>query len=127
MSVSAVDSAFDTYTAAFGTLDLATIVPLYDSELAIVTSQGVNAMNGVEAIRSYLADVTERLKAQGYRRTDLRDRQTRMLSESLAQISGLAVRFDSSDHEIARFGLIYTFRCDNGNWKLSAMVIHDAA
>ena len=84
-------------------------------------------MNGTDAIRSYLADVAKRLDASGYRRTELCCRQTRMLSRSLAQVSGIAVRYDSAERDIGQFGLIYTFRCDHGSWKLSAMVIHDAA
>jgi hypothetical protein len=108
----------------YSTLDVDTILPLYDSRLATVTGAGVTALNGAAAIRAEIGAVVARLALQSYARTELRDRRTRLLSAALGEISGLAIRFDTTDREINRFGLIYTFRNVSDAWKLSVMVIH---
>jgi hypothetical protein len=47
-----VEAAFETYIAAFETLELERALPLYDSPVVLITAQGVTAMHDPDAVRS---------------------------------------------------------------------------
>jgi hypothetical protein len=127
MDAASVETSFDEYMAAFESLDLSRIIPYFDEQLAIISSAGVIAMADREAIERVFEGLTTQLSGQDYARTEVLDRTTKMLSPSIAQVSALLVRYDSTGSEIGRFGAVYTLRNSDGSWKVGAIVMHDAA
>ena len=69
-----VEAAFETYIAAFETLELERVLPLYDSPVVLITAQGVTAMHDPDAVRSQLSGMIAQLRSADYERTDFRDR-----------------------------------------------------
>jgi len=78
--------------STFESLELEAVLPLYDSPLVLVTSQGVTAMRDPDAGRSLLSGMIAQLRDANYGRTEFRDRRIQVLDEKLALVSGLAVR-----------------------------------
>jgi Domain of unknown function (DUF4440) len=120
-----VEAAFETYIAAFETLELERALPLYDSPVVLITAQGVTAMHDPDVVRSQLSGMIAQLRSADYERTDFRDRRIQVLDENLALVSGLAVRIDSQGAEIGRFEAVYTLRRNENKWRVASIVIHD--
>jgi hypothetical protein len=122
-----LEAAFEDYMRAFETLDLDRILPHFDEQAALVTAAGTVAMPDRDAIQRALGPMVEQSRSQNYDRSEMRNRNLKMLSLSLAQVTGVLVRLDRSGKEISHFGVVYAMRNADGDWKVAAITVHDAA
>jgi hypothetical protein len=68
----------------------------------------------------------EHAKSQGYHRTAVVDLVIRALAPGLAELTGVFVRYDGSQSEIARFGFTYIVRRGADQWRIVVAVAHEA-
>ncbi len=113
------------YVRAFETLDQENVLPFYNLPCMFVAPPGAVVVSDATAARALVSQLIEQARGQGYRRTELRDVDMRLLSERLALVAGVFVRFGAGDQEIARFGFQYTMRNAGDGWKIVVALAHD--
>jgi len=119
------EEALHDYLRQFETGDLEAIAPFYHLPCVFIAPQGVFAAADGTTLRGLLDEFVRRLRAQSYRRTDFSGLSVRTLASDLASCTGVFVRFNGSDQEIARTGFTYTMRCDGGRWKIVVAAVHE--
>ena len=119
------EAALHAYIRAFEALDPEAALPFYHLPSMFIAPQGVFAAPDASTVRALLAQFMDQLRAQAYRRTELRGVEVRSLSAGLASCAGVFVRFNASGQEIARPGFTYTMRNSGGSWKIVVAAVHD--
>jgi len=119
------EAALRAYIHALETLDPEAALPFYHLPSMFIATQGVFAAPDAATLRSLLAQFMSQLRAQSYRRTHISGLEVRALSSGLASCTGVFVRFNASDQEIARPGFTYTMRNSGGSWKIVVAAVHD--
>jgi len=116
----------DAYVRAFETLRGENVVPFYELPCTFIRPDGAWVVpDGATAL--VLANhLIEHAKGQGYHRTEVVDLMVRALAPALAELSGVFVRYDGSQSEIARFGFTYIVRGGTDQWRIVVAVAHEA-
>jgi hypothetical protein len=115
------------YVRAFETLRAENVVPFYELPCTFIRPDGVWVVQD-EATALVLANhLIDHAKAQGYYWTATTDVAARALAPGLAEITGVLVRYDASQSEIARFGFTYIVRGGADRWRIIVAVAHEAA
>jgi hypothetical protein len=115
------------YVGAFETLRGGHVVPFYELPCTFIRPDGVWVVQD-EATALVLANhLIEQATAQGYCRTAVLGLAVRTLAPGLAEITGVFVRLDAADAEIARFGFTYIVRQGPDGWRIVVAVAHEAA
>ena len=115
----------DAYVRAFETLRGENVVPFYELPCTFIRPDGAWVVQD-EATALVLANhLIEHAKGQGYRRTEVVDLMIRALAPGLAELTGVFVRYDGSQSEIARFGFTYIVRGGAGQWRIVVAVAHE--
>lgn len=116
----------DAYVRAFETLHGEHVVPFYELPCTFIRPDGTWVVQD-DATALVLANhLIEHAKGQGYHRTEVSGLVTRELAPGLAELTGLFVRFDASEAEIARFGFTYIVRAGAGRWRIVVAAAHEA-
>ena len=114
------------YVRAFETLRAEAVVPFYELPCTFIRPDGTWVVQDDATALALAGRLIEHAIAQGYHRTDVVRLAVRPMAASLAELSGVFVRYDASQAEIARFGFTYIVRQRPGGWKIIAAVAHDA-
>lgn len=115
------------YLSAFHTLEARAVVPFYAPPCLFVTEQSVVAMNSAKDIERLFVQVIEALKSRNYHHSDVTNLKVNMLSERLAELNGLAIRYSTSGAELERSGASYTLRRSAESWKFVSAVAYPLA
>jgi len=115
--------AFRAYMRAFETLDPEAALPFYHLPSIFVSSQGVFAVPDEQTARALMSQFMGQLRSQSYQRTEVVGLTVWRLSPDLASCSGVFVRFDTQNDEIARLGFTYTLRHAQ-SWKIAVAIVH---
>jgi hypothetical protein len=114
------------YVRAFETLRGENVVPFYQLPCTFIRPDGAWVVQD-EATALVLANhLIEHAKGQGYHRTEVVDLMNRALAPGLAELTGVFVRYDESQSEIARFGFTYIVRGGADQWRIVVAVAHEA-
>ena len=114
------------YVRAFETLRGENVVPFYELPCTFVRPDGVWIVSD-DATALVLANhLIEHARNQGYHRTEVAALAERTLARGLAELTGMFVRYDASNAEIARFGFTYIVRGVADLWRIVVAVAHDA-
>lgn len=116
----------EAYVRAFETLRGENLVPFYELPCTFIRPDGAWVVQD-EATALVLADhLIEHAKGQGYHRTEVVNLMIRALAPALAELTGVFVRYDGSQSEIARFGFTYIVRGGDDRWRIVVAVAHEA-
>jgi hypothetical protein len=114
------------YVRAFESMRGEDVVPFYELPCTFIRPDGVWVVQD-DATALVLANhLIEHAASQGYCRTGIPELTTRMLAPGLAELTGVFVRYDASESDIARFGFTYIVRGGAGGWRIVVAVAHEA-
>lgn len=119
-----IRQTYEDYLGAFHTLDAKAVAPFYAVPCLFVTDPGVVLMTEAGDVERLFATLIEELRARDYDHSEVKDLEVRLLSEYLALVSGLAIRFAKDGSELERTGATYTMRKVEGAWKFATVVAH---
>ena len=120
------EHALRAYVTAFATLDADTILPFYHLPCMFLTPFGTFLVSDVEASRVLVGMLIDQARSQGYHHTTIRHLDVRQLTPRLAILTGMFVRFNAAQDEIARFGFAYTLLHDGTGWRITVAIAHEA-
>lgn len=113
-----VDAAFDSYLEVWEALDEDEILPYFNKPTVLISPQFVMQMPDESAFRNVVAAKAAQLRGANYRRRELRDRETKVLAETLAMVSGTLCDLNEEGTEFDRTGASYTFIASDGAWRI---------
>ncbi len=119
------EAALEAYIRAFETLDSDAALPFYYVPCMFIAPQGVFPAADANMVRALLDQFMDQLRAQSYSRTDISGLQVRALSSGLASCTGVFVRFNGNDQEIASPGFTYLMRDGGRSWQIVVAAVHD--
>lgn len=120
-----VEEWFRRYFEVFSTLDLEAILPHYHTPMIVVIPGGVIGINSEDDLRNTFSLILSQYTLAGYGRSEILDLDSRSLGQELAEVGGVAVRYDSEGEEFNRFEFRYVMRKDGTTWRIAAMVNGD--
>jgi hypothetical protein len=116
----------DAYVHAFETLRGENVVPFYELPCTFIRPDGTWVVQDEATALVLASHLIEHAKGQGYHRTEVVDLMIRALAPKLAELTGVFVRYDGSQSEIARFGFTYIVRSNDEHWRIVVAVAHEA-
>ncbi len=122
------DDAIETfrgYTAAFQSLNARAVARHYHVPALLIAPHAVYPLASTEAVEEAYRRVMGDAAAKGYARTEFSPLLERHLAEDLAVISGNGTWKKDSGEELQRFGITYTLRKVENDWRIVVAVIHD--
>jgi hypothetical protein len=110
---------------SFQTLNPRAMVPYYHTPCLSIASEGVSVMATSADVEARFARVMERLKAQGYARSDFSDVRVTLLSDNIALLSVKGARYKTGGELLEPLGVTYTLRKNDAVWKVVVLIRHD--
>jgi hypothetical protein len=120
-------NTFFAYAKAFETLDPNQVVKFFNTPAMLMTPKDFALMLDEATIKLVFLQLFTDLKQKNFKESQLNRYQVTQLSENQAIVSGAATRYDKDGAVLEEFGLTYTLRLDNNQWKIVAGVLHDTA
>lgn len=117
---------FIDYLNDFKSLDVDVVSPYYRLPMTVILQMGVMVLSTEEEMRTNFSLFFEQMRAAGYARTELAEFEGKYLSEDVAEVGGVGVRYTSGGDELNRFLFRYVLRRDDQSWKIAVMVNGDA-
>lgn len=114
------------YADAFALLDVDALIPFFRLPCLFLSPQGAYPVMDVAAVKALLESLLAQARSQGYRRSAISGLEVRMLGERLAWLTGVFVRYNAAEEEIARFGFAYTMLSDGDDWKIAVATAFEA-
>jgi ketosteroid isomerase-like protein len=121
----AIAQVFTDYLETFQKLDPAATLPYFHVPCMFLAPAGVRVLANTADIDELLTQVMAGLKARGYARSELLDRQVKQMSAGAAFVSVSRARYTTDGRELERLGETYTLRKTDGGWKIVVAMIHD--
>ncbi len=118
-------ATFRDYTQAFETLDPQQVVPYFHQPAMLVTTAKVSVLNNTDDIKRVFWILFANLTLKEFKCTQIDALRAEQVSENQAIVSGTATRYDINNLVLDRFGLNYTLRKVDGNWKIVVGILHD--
>jgi hypothetical protein len=113
------------YYAAFSTLNVQAFLRFFH-EPSLLIGPGVVSAPTHAVLTTAFASAIEDLRARGFGRSELNVREVKMLSETGALVTGVAIRFKADGQELERVGVTYVLHKTDTDWKIAVLVLHDA-
>ena len=101
-------------------------MPYFHEPCLIIGPQGVLAAPTRSVLATSLTPVLESLRGRGYGRSELSIRQLKSLSPATILVMGVALRFKVDGQALERAGVTYLLQKTDQQWKIAALVTHDA-
>jgi hypothetical protein len=114
------------YYTAFSALDVQKFLPYFHEPSLLVGPQGIFAASTRADLATAFAPAVESLRVRGFGRSELSPRQSKMLSETAALVTGVAIRYKSDGQELERVGVTYILHRNDAGWKIAVVALHDA-
>jgi ketosteroid isomerase-like protein len=111
------------YYKAFSSLELNAIVSHFCEPCMSIGPEGVFSAATRPELANAFAPFIETLRAKGYGRSEFAEAQVTMLSESVAFVRGLAVRYMADGREMERVQISYLMHRAETGWKIAVMVL----
>jgi hypothetical protein len=121
---SAIES-FRGYAAAFQKLDAREVARHFHIPALLIAPHAVFPLPDAGAVEKEYRRVLGDAAAKGYARTEFSPLLERHLAEDLAVITGNGAWHKASGEELQRFGITYTLRQLQGEWRIVVAAIHD--
>ena len=111
------------YYRVFSTLDLDRIAEYFSEPCIWVGPQRIFSAANRESLTAAIAPLLAGLKSQGYQRSEFAEPHAETLTESVALVQGIAVRYATANAELERVPLSYLLRRTGSNWKIAVMIL----
>lgn len=121
----AVRRAFLDYAQAFEELNPSKVLQFYHYPALLIAPQKAVAINTrLKGFVTFVAVMTE-LKRRDYHHSKTEFLNVKLLSNNLAAVTGVVIRYQKDETELERYGLTYTFRKVDNLWKIIVGSLHD--
>ena len=110
------------YYAAFSSLELDAIVSYFCEPCLSIGPKGVFSAGHRPELGKAFTPFIEGLKEKGYRRSEFEDSEVMTLSEAVALVQGVAVRYFQNG-ETERVPIAYLMHLTDAGWKIAVMVL----
>lgn len=117
---------FSDYLSGFRSLDVDVVSPYYRIPMMVILQMGVMVLSNEDEMRSTFSLFFDQLRAADYARTELAEFDGKYLSQDVAEVGGVGVRYTSAGDELNRFLFRYVLRRDEQDWKIAVMINGDA-
>lgn len=114
------------YYTAFSTLDVHAFLPYFHEPSLLIGPQGIFPAPTHAILSTIFAPALEGLRARGFGRSELSVQQSKILSETAALVTGVAIRYKTDGQELERVGVTYVLHKNDNGWKIAVLVLHDA-
>jgi ketosteroid isomerase-like protein len=121
----AILDTFSRYVRAFESLRPEAVVPYYHQPCLFISPQGVVALPTGADVAGFFQKVMADLRTSGYVSSAFPDLEVLRLSDSLAAVRGLGIWKKADGTDLRRFGLTYTLRKSDAEWRIVVAVAHD--
>lgn len=121
----AVLARFIAYATAFETLKTENVTPFFHHPAMLMTSQQVALMNNDDEVKGVFQALFADLKRKNFARSEMNSIQVKQVSENQAIVSGTATRYRQDKSVLEEFGLTYTLRKGDDDWKIICGVLHE--
>ena len=112
------------YLHTFHTGEAQAMVPFYCAPCLFIADQGVTLLSSEAEIEKLFAQIIQDLKGRNYGRSEVTNMQIKELTDRIALLSGLAVRYTKTGEELERLGATYTLRKTDDHWQIVSVVAH---
>lgn len=122
---------FQSYAKTFEALNPLAVLSFYYYPALLISPDKAAALNNPLEGLVKLAIVMAELKRRGYDHAHTKSLSVRQLDQNLAIVSGVVIRYkkdrqQKDDTELERFGLTYTLRRVEENWKIITGILHNS-
>ncbi len=117
-----VKQALRDYVADFSTLDLDVYLRHYHKPLMMARAGGVTVLQTVDDMKSFFAATVERLKSEGYGRSEWEEIEVQVLSDKTAYANATATRYKKDGSVLERAGTSYVMYKSDEGWQVAAMM-----
>ncbi len=115
---------FRRYVRAFETLHPEAVVPYYHEPCLFVSPQGVVALQTSSDVLALFTRVMAGLQGEGYASSVFPELEAQPLGDTVTMVRGIGVWKRADGTELRRFGLTYTLRKGDMDWRIVAAVVH---
>ena len=113
------------YLRAFETLDPERFASFYNVPCIFITPAGATAATDAAAVQALADKLVTGARQYGFTRTEVVGApECQMLSDTLAALSGVFRRFDSSDRLVLEMGSTYVMQRADERWKIVALMAY---
>ena len=113
------------YLRAFETLDPQSFASYYNLPCIFITPAGATAAADAAAVQALADKLVAGARQYGFKRTEIvGPLGCQMLSDTLASLSGVFRRFDSSDRVILEMGSTYVMQRVDDRWKIVVVMAY---
>jgi ketosteroid isomerase-like protein len=123
----AVDHALHDYNEAFGRGDLSAIGQHCNVPFVSISPQGVKVVPTMSEIEAGYGGVLRDLRERGYSHSTWSELHIKLLDQTTALASVVAVRHKTDGSELETIGATYVLRKTEGEWKISVVIRHPPA
>jgi hypothetical protein len=109
---------------AFSRLDFSAWLACFHSPRMVFLADRIFVSSTEAEFREVMGPMFARLKAKGFKRTQLDVCNVQILTDSSAVASTVWTRFDSGEQVIERLGATYMFSRMGGKWKVATLAGH---
>jgi hypothetical protein len=114
------------YVRAFESMHAEAVVPFFLLPCTFIRPDGVWIVQEESAALVLVRHLMDHATAQRYHSTEVSGLRVRSLAPTLAELSGVFVRYDELQSEIGRFGFTYIVQAGSEEWRIIVAVAHDA-
>jgi len=112
------------YLAAFHTSEASSVTPFYATPCLFIADSGTTLLSGRNEIEHFFSKLIASLKARDYDHSDVNDLEVVLLSERLAQVTGLAIRYAKDGSELEQTRATYLLHEAKGTWKFVTVIAY---
>ena len=114
------------YYQAFSTLNVDAVLPFYHEPSMFIGAQGANAVSTRAALGAMVfTPMMKDLSSRGFHRSEFSLRHGQRLSDTMAVLIGIAIRYKADCSELERLGITYIVGKQNTDWEITVLVAYD--
>ncbi|MFT4562131.1 MAG: ketosteroid isomerase-like protein [Gammaproteobacteria bacterium] len=114
------------YLDTFHRLDAEAVAMFYTQPCLFITDQTITLMHDGDEIERLFGEIISGLIAKDYDHSVVEDLSVKLLSEHLAQVSGLAIRYRKDGTELEKAGASYVLQFSANAWKFVSAMTYPA-
>jgi ketosteroid isomerase-like protein len=121
-----IQELYADYLSTFHRLDPGAVAMFYAQPCLFISGRSIVLMQNDEEVAHLFEQIIADLVRQDYDHSMVDNLQVELLSEHLAEVKGLAIRYRKDGRELERAGATYTLRKDANGWKFVTVTTYPA-
>ena len=123
----AIRALYARYLAAFHRRNPQELIPFCAVPLTVVADAAVHVLGSADAVVALYTSMLDDLAARDYDHSEMLDMHVECVSERLALLRAVAVRYTQRGAELERLGALYTLRKGEDGWQFVTVLAYPAA